>query len=60
MMNQISIITVTRNRAELLAQKALASLQQQTSFGFEWIVINDGFDTATRALIESVKPNLLR
>ncbi len=58
MMNQISIITVTRNRAELLAQKALASLQQQTSFGFEWIVINDGFDTATRALIESVKPNL--
>ena len=58
MMNQISIITVTRNRAELLAQKALASLRQQTCFDFEWIVINDGGDTATRELIESVKSDL--
>ena len=57
-MNQISIITVTRNRAELLARRALRSLRQQTSFDFEWIVINDGGDTATRELIESVKPNL--
>ena len=57
-MNQISIITVTRNRAELLAQKALVSLQQQTSSNFEWIVINDGGDTATRELIKSVKSDL--
>ena len=57
-MNQISIITVTRNRAELLARRALVSLQQQTIEDFEWIVINDGGDTATRKLIESVKSDL--
>ena len=57
-MNKISIITVTRNRVEPLTTKALASLQQQTSPNFEWIVINDGGDTATKELIESVKPNL--
>ena len=57
-MNQISIITVTRNRAKLLAQRAFISLQQQTSSNFEWIVINDGADTATKELIEKVKPDL--
>ena len=57
-MTKISIITVTRNRAELLEHRALASLEQQTSRDFEWIVINDGGDTATRELIESVKPDL--
>lgn len=58
MMNQISIITVTRNRAELLSKRALTSLRQQTSVHFEWIVINDGADLATRELIDSVKPDL--
>ena len=57
-MNKISIITVTRNRAELLAQRALVSLRQQIGSNFEWIVINDGGDTATRELIESVKSDL--
>ena len=57
-MKPISIVTVTRNRAELLSSRALASTRQQTSFNFEWIVINDGGDTATRKLIESVKPDL--
>ena len=57
-MNQISMITVTKNRAKLLEARALTSLQQQTSSNFEWIVINDGSDTATRELVERVKPSL--
>jgi len=54
-MNQISIITVTRNRSHLLASRALASLLRQTCFDFEWIVVNDGSDTATRNLIEQTQ-----
>lgn len=54
-MNKMSIVTVTRNRPNLLAQRALKSLQKQTNRFFEWIVINDGGDPETRHLIEQEK-----
>lgn len=56
-MSKISIVTVTRNRSELLFKKAYSSLLTQTSLDFEWIVINDGGDNATRELIELAKNN---
>ena len=54
-MSLISIITVTRNRCKLLSDNALSSLLKQTCFDFEWIVINDGGDIATRNLIEQTQ-----
>lgn len=51
MPQSLSIITVTRNRAGLLKEKALSSLLKQTSRDFEWIVINDGGDTNTNEVI---------
>jgi len=50
---KLSIITATHHRAELLSENALASLQRQRDFEFEWIVVNDGCDRATRTLIEA-------
>lgn len=52
-MPKVSIITVTRSRPQLLVQ-AIASLQAQTSQDFEWIVINDGEDPATKELISNL------
>jgi glycosyltransferase involved in cell wall biosynthesis len=54
-MSKISIVTVTRNRSELLFKKAYSSLLAQTSVDFEWIVINDGGDDETRELIRLAK-----
>lgn len=54
---KLSIITVTHHRPELFSQKALASIFAQTDCSFEWIVINDGADPATSALIQSLDPN---
>lgn len=56
-MCKISIITVTRNRPQLLKNKALASLLKQTSPDFEWIVINDGGELETRNLIAQTSTN---
>lgn len=47
----LSIITATYQRADLLLVSALPSLLNQTSHDFEWIVINEGRDSLTRALI---------
>ncbi|PSB59584.1 glycosyltransferase family 2 protein [Chamaesiphon polymorphus] len=49
-MLKISIITVTRSRPQLLA-RAIGSLKAQTSQDFEWIVVNDGEDTATEQIV---------
>ena len=49
-MSKLSIITVTRSRPQLLA-RTIDSLKAQTSQDFEWIVVNDGKDLATRQLI---------
>jgi glycosyltransferase involved in cell wall biosynthesis len=51
---KLSIITATYHRAKMLASRALPSVMAQTCHDFEWVVINDGGDEATRALIESL------
>jgi glycosyltransferase involved in cell wall biosynthesis len=51
-MTNLSIITVTHHRSEVLLKIALPSLQSQTCWDFEWVVVNDGCDVATRRAIE--------
>ena len=51
-MSKLSIVTVTRSRPQLLAQ-AIDSLKFQSSQDFEWIIVNDGEDIATRELISN-------
>jgi glycosyltransferase involved in cell wall biosynthesis len=52
MMPKLSIITVTRTRPHLLLN-AIESLRSQTCQDFEWIVVNDGVDIATRNLVHN-------
>jgi glycosyltransferase involved in cell wall biosynthesis len=52
MKTKISIITVTRSRPQLLA-RAISSLKVQSSQDFEWIVINDGEDAATKQIVRN-------
>jgi glycosyltransferase involved in cell wall biosynthesis len=52
MKTKISIITVTRSRPQLLV-RAIASLKVQSSQDFEWIVINDGEDAATKQIVHN-------
>jgi len=47
---RISVLTVTFNRARLLPM-VCQSLQGQTCKSFEWIVVDDGSDDETRALL---------
>lgn len=54
---KISVIIPTFNRAELLA-RALISVQKQTLPADEIIVVDDGSDDNTRALIENKFPNV--
>lgn len=49
-MPKLSIVTVTKSRPQLLA-RAIDSLKSQSSQDFEWIVINDGEDIATKKII---------
>lgn len=49
-MPKLSIVTVTRSRPQQLA-RAIASLKAQSSQDFEWIVVNDGEDVATKRII---------
>ena len=51
-MPKVSIITVTRLRPQLLSQ-AIDSLKAQSSQDFEWIIVNDGENIATRELISN-------
>lgn len=48
---KLSLITSTYQRAEMLVKKALPSILSQESEDFEWIVVNDGRDEATRLAI---------
>lgn len=49
---EITVFTPTYNRAYLLPQ-LYESLKRQTSFDFEWLVIDDGSTDDTEALVES-------
>jgi glycosyltransferase involved in cell wall biosynthesis len=55
-MPKISIITITRLRPQLLSFE-IDSLKAQSSQDFEWIVINDGEDIATRNLVSNARLN---
>ncbi len=48
---KISIITITRNRADFIA-KAIESILDQTFSGWELIIIDDGSVDDTRAIVE--------
>lgn len=53
---KLSLITGTYQRLQSLAQRALPSVLAQgiSPADFEWIVVNDGADPATAALIEAL------
>ena len=53
---KLSLITGTYQRPQTLAQKALPSVLAQavSPSNFEWIVVNDGADPATAALIRGL------
>ncbi|MRT93426.1 glycosyltransferase family A protein [Ancylomarina sp. 16SWW S1-10-2] len=51
-MKKITIFTPTYNRVALLP-RAYDSLKRQTCKNFEWLIIDDGSQDETRALIES-------
>jgi glycosyltransferase involved in cell wall biosynthesis len=52
-LQSLSIVTVTHRRSEVLLEKAMPSLRQQTCSNFEWVVVNDGCDVETRQAIET-------
>ena len=52
-MIDLTIITPTYNRAELL-KRCFSSLLEQTSFEFEWIVVNDGSTDGTGDVMRKI------
>ncbi|BAU15711.1 hypothetical protein LEP3755_62760 (plasmid) [Leptolyngbya sp. NIES-3755] len=52
---KLSLITATHLRSHLLADCALPSVLKQTDCEFEWIVVNDGKDAKTDALMQSIQ-----
>jgi glycosyltransferase involved in cell wall biosynthesis len=54
-MPKLTIITVTHDRASQLQAQAMPSILAQSCQDFEWLVVNDGGDRATRQLIESLQ-----
>ncbi|MBD2184962.1 glycosyltransferase family 2 protein [Planktothrix sp. FACHB-1355] len=55
---RLSLITATHNRVEKLANIAYPSVLGQTSRNFEWVIINDGPDLATRNFVAQIKADL--
>jgi glycosyltransferase involved in cell wall biosynthesis len=51
---KISVITATRDRADILENHALSSLLSQTDPDFEWVLVNDGADPLTCQLVETL------
>lgn len=52
----LSIVTPTYNRADLLL-KCYSSLEKQTDYDFEWIVIDDGSYDHTKSIMGKLKKN---
>lgn len=55
---RLSLITATHNRVEKLANIAYPSILGQTSRNFEWVIINDGPDLATRNFVAQIEADL--
>jgi glycosyltransferase involved in cell wall biosynthesis len=53
----ISIITATHDRSNILQNKAIPSLLEQTDQDFEWVLVNDGADPQTRQVVERLQTN---
>lgn len=51
---KLSLITATHYRVEKLANMAYPSILGQTSRNFEWVIINDGPDIATRNFVTQI------
>lgn len=52
----ISILTPTYNRARLLG-RLFDSLNNQTNYNFEWIIVDDGSNDNTKEIINNFKSN---
>lgn len=52
--NRITVLTCTYNRADLL-DNLYRSLQKQTDYGFDWLVVDDGSTDNTKEKIEFYK-----
>jgi len=55
---KISIITATYQRPEKLRDICIPSLLSQTSYDFEWVVVNDGGCAKTREVVEFVRDRI--
>lgn len=53
---EISIITATHNRPDLLRTISLPSVLSQSDPDFEWVIVNDGQNATTRRLITELNP----
>lgn len=49
---KLSIITATYNRPDKLKTTAIPSLLNQSDCDFEWVVVNDGANPHTKAIVE--------
>lgn len=56
----LSLVTATRDRAEILSRMALPSLLAQTDPDFSWVVVNDGGDPETSRLIDGLRDPRVR
>ena len=54
----VTVFTPTYNRAKLLS-KLYDSLKAQTSFDFEWLIVDDGSQDDTVAVVEGLLKSLI-
>lgn len=52
---KLSIITATYNRPDKLKTTAIPSLLNQSDCDFEWVVVNDGANPHTKAIVEKLE-----
>ena len=52
---KLTLITATHNRAKKLASITLPSVLAQKNRNFEWVIVNDGCDVATREIVAAIQ-----
>lgn len=52
---KLTLITATHNRAKKLASITLPSVLAQKNRNFEWVIVNDGCDAATREIVAAIQ-----